>query len=144
MWTRCSRVIWLCLTKQHSQTHEFLLGPFSHHWSETERRQAERPNEREWDQGRWERKHFFGMKQNTITRETCFSYVHIPLQDTGKEKKKGNLWMEKRKLRSPGAKSSEMSSASRLVVSQGPKVPWPDWLSAWNWGAWLAVAHSTV
>lgn len=88
MWTRCSRVIWLCLTKQHSQTHEFLLGPFSHHWSETEGRQAERQNEREWDQGRWERKHFFGMKQNTITRETCFSYVHIPLQDTGKGKKR--------------------------------------------------------
>lgn len=63
------------------------------------------------------------MKQNTITRETCFSYVHIPLQDTGKGKKKGKLWMEKRKLRSPGAKSSEMSSASRLAVSQGPEVP---------------------
>lgn len=39
------------------------------------------------------------------------------------EKKRGNLWMEKRKLRSPGAKSSEMSSASRLVVSQGHEVP---------------------
>lgn len=35
--------------------------------------------------------------------------------------KNGNLWLEKRKLRSPGAKSSEMSSASRLVVSQGPE-----------------------
>lgn len=28
MWTRYSRVIWLCLTKQHSQTQEFHLGSF--------------------------------------------------------------------------------------------------------------------
>lgn len=35
MWTRHSRVIWLFLTKQHSQTQEFLLGLFSHHSSET-------------------------------------------------------------------------------------------------------------
>lgn len=39
------------------------------------------------------------------------------------EKKKGSLWMEKRKQRSPGAKSSETSTASRLAVSQGPEVP---------------------
>lgn len=53
--------------------------------------------------------------------------------------------MEKRKDRSRGVKSSwsEMSSVWSSVVSRGPKVPWPDWLSAWNWGAWLAVAHST-
>lgn len=35
MWTRHSRVIWLCLTKQHSQTQKFLLGLFSRHSSET-------------------------------------------------------------------------------------------------------------
>lgn len=42
------------------------------------------------------------MKQNTITRETCFSYVHIPLQDTGKksqfmdgEKEAEISWSEK-------------------------------------------------
>lgn len=66
-------------------------------------RQAERQNEQERDQGRWERKHFFGMRQNTITRETYFFYVYIVLGD---RKKRSNLWMEKRKLRSPGAKSS--------------------------------------
>lgn len=109
MWTCYCRVIWLCLTKQHSQTHEFLLGPFSHHWSETEGRQAERQNEREWDQGRWERKHFFGMKQNTITRETCFSYVHIPPQDSGRKKKK-----EKKKAIYGWRKEAEISWSEKF------------------------------
>lgn len=49
-------------------------------------RQAERQNEQERDQGRWERKHFFGMRQNTITRETYFFYVYIVLGDRKKKK----------------------------------------------------------
>ncbi len=55
MWTRHSRVIWLCLTKQHSQTQKFLLRLFSHHSSETgggEREEDRRTDrERERDQG---------------------------------------------------------------------------------------------
>lgn len=41
----------------------------------------------------------------------------------GEKKKKRQFMDGEKKLRSPGAKSSEMSSASRLVVSQGPEVP---------------------
>lgn len=36
-----------------------------------------------------------------------------------------------------------MASGWSSALSQEAKVPWPDWLSAWDWGAWLAVTHST-
>lgn len=45
------------------------------------------------------------------------------LGEKKKKEKKRQFMDGEKKLRSPGAKSSEMSSASRLVVSQGSKVP---------------------
>lgn len=137
MWTRHSRVIWLCLTKQHSQTQKFLLGLFSHHSSKTggggdSGRRTGRQNKRERDQGWWERKHFFGMRQNTITRETYYS----------KTEKKSNLWKERRKQRSPGAKSSWSLQKCPLrgvqwslrdlkchdLIGCQPEIEAPDWL----------------
>lgn len=143
MWAHHRRVIWLCLTKQHSQTQKFLLRLFSHHWSEAVARGVggggwtERQNKTERSGAERERKHFFGMKWNTITRETCFSKRERKKQFMQREKEAEISWSEKFMI------SSEMSSAWSSGLSWEPEVPWPDWLSAWHWDAWLAVAHST-
>lgn len=54
-----------------------------------------------------------------------------------REKEAEISWSEKFMI------SSEMSAAWSSGLSWEPEVPWPDWLSAWDWDAWLAVAHST-
>lgn len=103
------------------------LGLFSHHWRETEGRQAERQNESEWDQGRWERKHFFGMKQNTITRETCFSYIHILLWYT-----------EQKKQFMDGEKEAEISWSEKFRNVHCVKVSGLS--GTWSTMTWLAVS----
>lgn len=153
MWTRHSRVIWLFLTKQHSQTQEFLLGLFSHHSSETgvwgEGGLGETGRETEW-----ERERSGAMREETfLWHEAKYNYQRdmllLRLHTSVRLKKKRRQFMdgEKEAEISWSEKfmiSSEMSSAQSSLVSQGPEVPWPDWLSAWDWGAWLAVAHSRV
>lgn len=144
MWTRHSRVIWLCLTKQHSQTQKFLLLLFSHHstetegeWRETDRhRMGEREREREITAVRQETFLWHEAKYN-YHRDVLY-LSKIEKSNVCKEKKEAEISRSEKFMI-----SSEMSSAWSLVVSWGPEVPWPDWLSACDWGALLAVAHST-
>ena len=147
MWTRHSRVIWLCLTKQHSQTQKFLLGLFSHHSSEAGAGrgrggrgdgQGDRIREREIRGGERGNISLAWGKIQLPERHTTLRLKKKKKQFMDGEKEAEISWSEKFMI------SSEMSSAWSSVVSRGPEVPWPDWLSAWDWGAWLAVAHSTV
>lgn len=145
MWTRHGRVIWLCLTKQHSQTQEFLLGLFSHHSSETE---GETWGDRHRDRVR--RRKIRGDGRGNISLawnktqlpERHASFMSTYFFNTKEGGKKGNLWMEKRKLRSPGAKSSWSPQKCPLrgvqwslrdlkchdLIGCQPEIEAPDWL----------------
>lgn len=137
MWTRHSRVIWLCLTKQHSQTQKFLLGLFSHHSSETGGGgtrgdgQGDRIRERE----------IRGGERGNIS--LAWGKIQLPERHTTlRPKKKSNLWMERRKQRSPGAKSSWSLQKCPLrgvqwslrdlkchdLIGCQPEIEAPDWL----------------
>lgn len=137
MWMHRSRVIWLCLTKQHSQTpKKFLLLLISHHW------------------------HRGGMKgdrqrQNKREREIMALREEAVLQYEAKYDCEGDIIFQDRKKKSIYGSRHENRAllewkvhdhgpALDLVVPQRPELPRRDWLLAWVWDAWLAVAHSII